>query len=322
MAVPWLSGEGAGLDSFQSVSYKGRMPSARTKEFILARAREIVPAVMSEQDRAQLHEAEEAWSAMDYGVEDAVAIRCALEVLRQSPFAADAYTILADRMPWSIAERLQILSTATRVARLACEKRLREPNSYWFMEVRAYYRARFNLAEVLWEAGCVEEALAHFQALRKIFADIYALAYCFACHVCLARWDKAEAIVGRKPNDEFHCAEFDYGRVLLFWLTGRHNESRKAMQDAFASNPFVPEFLRAPETASEWGSYQDGSPEQAQIYVRAFAMLWDRVPQAKKALLDAARTGTAERIRAYWQRQQEFAQRRDAERTPPRPAAA
>jgi len=91
--------------------------------------------------------------------------------LRIDPDCADAYNILVEETESAPTEKQALYEQAMLVGErsLGPELFVQEVGSFWgLVETRPYMRARFALAECLWEQGDHRAAISHFQDLLRL----------------------------------------------------------------------------------------------------------------------------------------------------------
>ncbi len=152
-------------------------------------------------------------------------------------------------------------------------------------------RARYGLAEVLWDAGLREEAVEHFQELLRLNPeDHQGVRYHLAqILLTLRRHDELGRLLDAYPEED--SAEWAYTRTLLaFRRQGDSPGSRACLTLAVRRNRFVPSLLPA------WSEFppaprlleEPGSRWEAVSYASSAGELWEETPGALGWLLERA----------------------------------
>ncbi|MEA2558931.1 MAG: hypothetical protein QOH06_435 [Acidobacteriota bacterium] len=212
-------------------------------------------------------------------------IALARRALKLWPDCADAYVALAARER-DLDRARELLTLGVVAAERALGPELfEETRAFWgLVRTRPYMRARYALAEVLWDAGLREEAVEHFRELLRLNPeDNQGVRYHLA-HVLLVlrRHDELGCLLDAYPEEA--GAEWAYTRALLaFRRQGDSPGSRACLTLAVRGNRFVPsllpawtEFPPAPPAQFE----EPGSRWEAMSYASSAGELWEETPGA------------------------------------------
>lgn len=174
-------------------------------------------------------------------------IRMARKALEISPDCADAYVLLADETARNPAEAAELYAQGMAAGERALGEETFEldAGAFWgILETRPYMRARFGLMMALWALGQQEEAIGHAsEMLRLNPGDNQGVRYLLLSWL-LARWDDAQVpgLLDLYPDDA--AAMWQYGRALhQLRAEGDTPHARRLLDEAKASNPYVPAYL-------------------------------------------------------------------------------
>jgi tetratricopeptide (TPR) repeat protein len=251
------------------------------------------PAELALSDALNLPKAQElCWEAMDCA-DFKKATRLAIAAVKLTPFCADAFNLLADLICSNDAERLLLLSWATRVGEIACRERIAEADGHLhgWIDARPYMRARTALAETLRRVGCYEEALQHFEEMLSLeHNDHIAAAMLMTGYLELRQLSKAKTVIDRFA--EFGGTHQRYSHAVWCWLSGfRKEEFTAALRAAFHSNAFVPSLLADPKMPYERSTFgvRLGGADEAAEYLSVSQRLWAANPELKRKIIILAR---------------------------------
>jgi tetratricopeptide (TPR) repeat protein len=149
---------------------------------------------------------------------------------------------------------------------------------FWgLIETRPYMRALHALAEILWDNGAHEEAIAMMEKMLHLNPnDNQGVRYELLDHLIeLGRDDEADGLIKRYKDDSW--AGWAFGRALLqFRKSGDTAKSRSLLHKAFERNPHAAEFLTGakpmPRKLPEF--YSGGDVSEAVIYARSGKTVW------------------------------------------------
>jgi tetratricopeptide (TPR) repeat protein len=239
----------------------------------------------SPQDRAE-DLLERAYQAR--GRRGVLLARQALEVW---PDCADAYNFLAGRAPdLESTARLYELGMAAGERAMGAEA-FEDAGYFWgLLETRPYMRARFGLADVRVEQGCLGEAAEHLQEILRLNPNDnqgsrYKLVNLL---IALGRDEGAWSLVDSYPDDG---ALLGFPRaLLLFRRDGDSPGARTALKKAIQTNRFVPGMLLGDrEAPPRGGFYSPGGEDEAGLYLDLSLDTWSQTEGA----LDWLRKRTA-----------------------------
>ena len=151
-----------------------------------------------------------------------------------------------------------------------------EVGHFWgITETRPFMRATHGLADALYEAGEVREAIAQYQELLRLNPnDNQGVRYQLT-PLLLANNQEAEAVElldsYREPTAQWH-----YMKSLVEFRRGRRSAAaKKATRAAFRANGHLVELLQSPAPPMFPDSYAPGSPEEAAICIQEMSEAWD-----------------------------------------------
>jgi tetratricopeptide (TPR) repeat protein len=198
-------------------------------------------------ERAQ----EIAYDAMES--QGRVRVALARRALALSADCADAHVILGDAAPDTDAARAHF-ERGIEAGRRAIGQDFEEfVGGFWgHLETRPYMRARTALARLLSDTGRAGEARAHYEEMLRLNpGDNQGLRYLLLPLLLEARDDEAAAALLEKYDGDI-LAMWPYAAALV---TFRRERDSAAAQAAFScaieSNPYVVDYLLAPETLPE-----------------------------------------------------------------------
>jgi tetratricopeptide (TPR) repeat protein len=221
------------------------------------------------------------------------AIRLAKQALKHSKDCADAYIILGDLETESLSEALSYYEQAVAAGERAIGKdRFEEARGHFWgiIETRPYMRARFHLANALWDLGQPDAAIDHYREMIELnpednqgirFVLLHAL-------MQLCRNPEAEELLDQFDDG---MANWFYNRALLtFRKHGRSAEANEALEEAFEQNEYVPEYLLGFEEMPVGEEmplmYGWGDEDEAILYAFKGMILWAQTPGAQHWLAE------------------------------------
>ncbi|WP_269931017.1 tetratricopeptide repeat protein [Aminobacter sp. HY435] len=231
-------------------------------------------------DRAQ-DIAFDAWDATAPSKRRALAEKA----LAISPLCADAWGILAQLSEAGSDDELEYWRRAVEAGKSALGDSFEEMvGEFWgWMETRPYMRARQGLARALWQRGLRDEATDHLKDMLRLNPnDNQGVRYALIAH--LAETDDHKAITDlRDAYPEEDMAMWAWPLALAaFRRSGDAAESRKALDDAMASNAHVPAYLlgrkKLPKRQPVYYGY--GDQNEAVLYVVEFGDAWSVAARA------------------------------------------
>ncbi len=213
-------------------------------------------------------------------------IALARKALLISPDCADAYVLLAQesvRSPKVAAELYRKGMEAGERAIGSVKFKEFEGHFWGILETRPYMRARFGLAQLLWELGERGEAVGHYQEMIRLnpndnqgIRDVL-----IACLLDLNRNNEVHALLGQYKDDP--TAQMAYSSALVaFRMNGDTPQSRNLLFIALQGNRFVPSYLlgakRIPRNLPDHVGFGDKS--EAVAYSGDNMSAWKSTPGA------------------------------------------
>ncbi len=174
-------------------------------------------------------------------------VKMAKKALEIWPDCADAYSILAEDEVHTFEEARAYYLEGIQAGERALGRDGLEENRghFWgVLETRPYMRARTGLAGILILQGEKEEAAQHYREMLVLNPnDNQGLRYELAALLVeLGRNEELRKLLDDNEGDM--AAAFAYTRALLaFRESGDTPDSRDLLEEAFDSNPHVPEYL-------------------------------------------------------------------------------
>jgi tetratricopeptide (TPR) repeat protein len=214
-----------------------------------------------------------AYGAMEASTK-ARAIALARQALAKDPDCVDAIVTLTMATERSAEGAIAGLERAVAAGERSLGPQFFEENKghFWgILETRPYMRARYELADLLWEQGREEEAIGHLEALLELnpndnqgVRDTLLGEYLTTNNLGGAR--RLLAQYGKDGS-----AVFQWGRVLERIFTGDFSGAKRALKRAREANRFVELFVTGeklfPPDSPELYSF--GSEEEAVICLEA-----------------------------------------------------
>lgn len=174
-------------------------------------------------------------------------VQLARQALKLSPDCADAYVVLAEDSARTLAKAAELYAEGVAAGERALGPEIfeYEAGGFWgILETRPYMRARFGLADTLWELDRRDEAIDHLWAMLRLNPnDNQGLRYVLLGWL-LERGEHAgvKRLLGQYRDEV--SATWLYGAALHgFRDKGDNRRSRKLLHDALAANPYVPDYL-------------------------------------------------------------------------------
>lgn len=262
----------------------------RTEFFAGLKSAERAMAQLSRQinnrPRTQLDEAQEliydAWDAPTS--EEAVAL--ANKALTLTRDCADAYVILAEESAESVTEAIDLFAEGVRAGERALGRKFfkEHEGEFWLiLDSRPYMRARFGLAQALWDALLRYEAIDHYDELIRLNpTDSQGVRYSLLpALIEIGDEDAAESLYLAYPDD--NSAFWLYSRALLdFRMDGESVTSNDSLRKAVDHNEYVPTcILLGPVPANVLPeSYSHGDENEAILYASGSYGIWRYTPGA------------------------------------------
>jgi len=224
-------------------------------------------------------------------------INLARGALAISPDCTDAYVLLAEQStnPRRACELYQKGVDAGERS-LGPEVLTEEVGHFWgIIETRPYMRARYGLAQCLWELGEKEAAVKHYRELLRLNPNDNQGVRSDLLNALLQMDNLEEAEELLQKYQEDWSADWLYTRALVRFLRqGDSPQSRKALEDALEENPYVPANLlgEAQLPRSLPPLITLGDPSEAIHYAAEFRGVWAKARGAL-AWLEANRESLA-----------------------------
>lgn len=212
-------------------------------------------------------------------------IALARQALKLWPDCADAYVVLADRESEIDRARDLYESGVAAGERALGPERFRDgAGCFWgLVETRPYMRARYGLAEVLWEMGARDEAVEHFRELLRLNPnDAQGARYRLAnALLILRRNDELARLLDAYPDED--SVDWSYNRALLVFIReGDSPGARSRLTAALRRNRFVPKYLLLGEPLPPVPAMYLGMDEEAEAmsYASLAVEAWEGTPGA------------------------------------------
>lgn len=171
-------------------------------------------------------------------------LELAKQALENDENCADAYMLMAEETARTPEQARPWMEKAVRAAEntLGPEFLGSDENvgRYWNLRSRSYMRARAALAEIRWEMGEREDAVAMYLDLLRLDPDDHqGLRYkAITALIILDRVDKAIDVIDEYGDDSSYMA---YARALtIYRKEGPTRRAKLALADAIESNRFLP----------------------------------------------------------------------------------
>lgn len=241
------------------------------------------PKPRSKRERAQelLYD---AWESVG-----AERVHLAKQALKLYPNSADAYVILAQETAASVEEMREYFYKGMVAGErdLGSDYFRENTGHFWgIIETRPYMRAKQGYAECCWELGDYGEALDHYREMLVLNpGDNQGIRYQLLCLLLeQEEYEEAEELLEKYPEVSAHMA---YNRVLVTYAkSGLTKEVDKQLEQAFSTNPYVPDFLLGkkaiPNEPPE--SIGFGDEDEAIEYAFYHVSLWWREKELLKRL--------------------------------------
>jgi tetratricopeptide (TPR) repeat protein len=231
--------------------------------------------------------AEEALAMVDQAMEaeGRLQIKLARQALSLDPDCAEAYVLLAERMPDPILRGYYYGSAIEAAERsLGPEPFKNDVGHFWgIVETRAYMRAREGMAECHLEMGHVERALDHYRELLRLNPNDNQGIRMMILPLLLEQGHDAEAATVLDAFAEDESAPLEYTRALLaFRSEGDSPDSRAVLTRAVKSNLHLEKLLlgklKLPVDVPD--HYAFGSEDEAFLYGPGILPVWNQTPGA------------------------------------------
>jgi len=214
----------------------------------------------------------------------------ARQALELWPDCADAYCVLAEEATTPDEER-RMLEAAVAAGERAIgpEPFKKDVGRFWGIHAtRPYMRARFLLANFLWNEEESEAAIKHARELLRLNPrDNQGVRHSLVGWLLACGNDRAAVVLLDRHNEDSAC--WNYARALLEFRTwGDTDRAREKLERAFESNGILPEYLIA--LRPEPGELSDNSSleidEEAVLAASDLGEPWQMTPGALDWLRD------------------------------------
>jgi len=199
---------------------------------------------------------------------------------------ADAYVLLAEEAATSIEKAKDLYAQGVKAGErvIGPEMFKNESGYFWgILETRPYMRARAGLARCLWMLGNRQEAIEHYRDMLRLNPnDNQGIRYILAnCLLDEGQEKELENLLKQYGDDI--AATWSYTRALLLYRQeGPSSKAKKALQEAKASNRFVPLYLlqkkRLPRHLPDYVGI--GDEPEAVAYAAEALEIWLKTPSA------------------------------------------
>lgn len=227
--------------------------------------------------------------------EPAKRLAFAKQALALSADCADAYVLLAREGTEDLLEKIALYRKGVDAAERTLGPRAFERNvgHFWgILEARPYLRARFGLAETLWQAGEHKEALEHYRVLLKLNpGDHQSVRYRLMLGLLTLKIDEAAETLLRRYEDEISVVWVYTAALVSFRRHGDTKAGCKLRDRAVQLFPKGATFLlhRSRIPADEALCF--GLPAEhrdAIAYAREYGEFWDKTNGALSWLASKA----------------------------------
>ncbi|HET9179867.1 MAG TPA: hypothetical protein VFQ24_16050 [Terriglobia bacterium] len=212
-------------------------------------------------------------------------ISLAKRALQISPDCADAYVILANEAK-SAKRRSELYAQGVTAGERALGPRTFEDNAGHFWGVtgtRPYMRARFGLAQSLWEMGRRDEAIGHCAEMLQLNPnDNQGVRYTLVRYLLEEDRDSDAEDIMNFYGDGM-IADSVYSRLLLtFRKEGDSESARSLLWSAVRHNYHVPAFLlgKKPLPRILPDEFTLGYESEAVCYAASSLSVWKKTPGA------------------------------------------
>ena len=205
------------------------------------------------------------------------------------PDCADAYVSLAE-LEHDAEKRLDLYRQGTEAGRRDLGEEIfsiEKGKFYGFLETRPFMRAYEGQGNTLWDLGREEEAVKVFEKLLELNPDDnqgnrYKL---LTLYINNKNYDSALNLINLYDEDS---ANWLYSKAFIFLKKyGLAPQSKKALQDAFESNIYVPAIIaETVKPAKDVQYITPGEIDEATAYLLSNVEIWANEPHFLKYLLE------------------------------------
>jgi len=209
-------------------------------------------------------------------------IALARKALATSPDCADAYVLLAEEEAENLADAMKLYQQGIEAGERALGKKFFKENVGYFwgmLEARPYMRARFGLANCLWDARQFEEAIGHYQDMLRLNPnDNQGVRYSLANLLLEIDRDSDLIKLLKQYKDDAMAAWLYTWALVEFRKSGISKTADKRLREALKQNPYVPSYLtgkkRIPNRLPDMMGW--GDDDEAVHYASAHLNHWRR----------------------------------------------
>jgi tetratricopeptide (TPR) repeat protein len=243
-----------------------------------------------------------AFEAMEAETEGQ-ARKLAKRAVAKDPDCVDALVVLASIGANSPKQAIEGLQKAVAAGERSLGAKFFKENKghFWgVLETRPYMRARQQLAELLREVECNQDAIAHYAAMLELNpGDNQGVRYpLLGLYLTIGDLESTRALL--KDFEDDAMATFAWGYVLERLLSSDLEAASAALKAARKQNRFVELYLtgqKAPPKAMP-DSYTLGSEEEAIICVTNLGGAWPESPEPALWLVDQLLGGEPPKLNA------------------------
>jgi len=209
----------------------------------------------------------------------------AMQALKIDPNCVDALHILSQLGSENDEELIDNLRRTVERGEKGLGKKFFKENVGYFwglIETRPYMRVRAQLAQLLYEAEKMDEAIEHYEELLRLNpGDNQGLRYSLlGCYLEQGNLTGAERLFSEFEDEG--SAMFAWARVLAAVLAENKKEAIKALKAARDTNKHVEAFLTGRKKLPAEGPtyYGFGDPNEAIVCVHEIGAAWTANPDA------------------------------------------
>ncbi len=215
----------------------------------------------------------------------------ARRALAISPDCIDAYVLLAEEQDISLEEAKDLFEQGVKAGERVFGPDFFRENEGHFWEIvstRPYMRAKFGLAQVLWELGEYKEAIKHYEELLHLNPnDNQGVRHHLIISLLEKGYnDKVEQLLAQYEIDTSACWAYSWA-LWAFRKFGAGPIANSKLQKALKINPIVPLFLLGildvPDELPEYFSI--GDINEALLYAIDAVKCWVSTPNALEWML-------------------------------------
>lgn len=270
------------------------MPHILTIQAIFRAANGLPPRPPKLSDFRKYREANDlifsAWETGDPSKE----LDAAVGAFKKSVYCTQAFSVFAERLAYSDAERLTLYSWGSKIAEVYFGQEYFKQNKgcfYGLLETRPYMRAVYAKAQILWELGCAKEAISNFKRLLELNpSDHQGVRYnLMVVHLEQRDFEAFDELYDKYGENSFHYGK--YCKLIASLLRKMPDkECLKDLEVALRSNNHVPKLLANPKTQIEWNDFgvSMGGEDGAAEFVMLSKSLWKHYPHEKQWVIQNA----------------------------------